>query len=276
MKEFCISINLTNRCNLNCSYCIADVPYNPVYNDISLTAIKFIVKMINTFISEYYSIRVYLVGGEPLIYPYLNEVIELCRSIKNIARISVCTNGSLFVNDVIKEHDLLFYSLTHHTDVIIDKHLYSYHANFIKNLEFIINNSEMTYDVKIMSDNKKVNSIKNNFINEINQFNIPQKRIKYPQIISTSHFKTETKYCNEKYNTYVYPYRAINITRDILYNEDSKVRYVMSYICDMTTSSQFKPLYSVREWQKLTERAPHKFLCNKVICPCNVGCADAS
>ena len=53
MEDFHITINLTNRCNLNCYYCIGEVPYNYIYDDISITTIKFIIKMINMYLTRY-------------------------------------------------------------------------------------------------------------------------------------------------------------------------------------------------------------------------------
>lgn len=100
-----IGINLTRRCNLNCEYCYIGKYINTEseFNnelDISIDLVK------NKI--EYFNIdTVYLTGGEPLLYPKLDELIEYLYK-KNIT-INIATNGLLITRktlDIFKNKNI--------------------------------------------------------------------------------------------------------------------------------------------------------------------------
>ena len=72
MKKFKkIYIEITNICNLNCSFCSKD---NRIKESISRTNMEELLKKINDY-TDY----VYLhVKGEPLLHPKLKEILDLC------------------------------------------------------------------------------------------------------------------------------------------------------------------------------------------------------
>ena len=92
MKKFKkIYIEITNICNLNCSFCSKD---NRIKESISLTNIEELLKKINDY-TDY----VYLhVKGEPLLHPKLKEILDLCE--KYHKKVNITTNETL-----IKEKD---------------------------------------------------------------------------------------------------------------------------------------------------------------------------
>ena len=267
--KFIISINITNRCNLNCDYCIADAPYNQIFDNISLTNIKFITNMVNIYLQDF-NIYVYLVGGEPTIYPNIDKLVDTLYLIKNLANINICSNGCILLSKLISNQTLITYSLTYHTDMMTNR--YVYHNTFIENIKFIQSGNNY-YSLRILNDSSKINNNKAKNLQEIKELNIPADRITYPAIISTEHYKTETKINNRKYNKYVYPYRVINITRAIQYNDNNKIRYVLSHICDINRINKlnsFKSLYSIKEWAKLSSMANTIVHCTNPICKCDV------
>lgn len=229
--------------------------------------------MINTYLTDF-KIRLYLVGGEPLVYPQLNSIIQNLHEIKNMERLSICTNGTFYIKNLISDYFPIYYMLTYHADVIADKQLFSQHTNFIKNLEYITNQSNLKYHIKIMNNSNKINKLKDKFLNEIKELLINNKDVEYPVFLSTKYFKTETNNYNEYYNQYVYYHRAINITRDILFNRNNKIDYVFSYICNMKDVKQHKNIYSVKAWEQLANHVNDTILCKKTICPCNTGCTN--
>lgn len=270
MVDFFISINLTNRCNLGCKYCIAESPYNQIYDNITLSNINFIVYMINKYLSDL-KIFILLVGGEPLLHPYINNILDTLRNnIKNLVYIYICTNGTLPIEKIIKNHTLLYYSITYHADII--ENMSTYQQNFINNLKFI--------KIQKIKNILKVISIKNNKVNINNLYSQQIQEIKslnedviYPHIISNSHFSSNIINNNQFYNQNVYYHRGINITRNILYNKE--IKYVLSYLCDMDNPNKYKSIYSVKEWMKLVKHINDIILCTKEICICDVSCVKS-
>ena len=87
MKKFKkIYIEITNICNLNCSFCSKD---NRIKESISLTKMEEVLNKINDY-TDY----VYLhVKGEPLLHPKLKEILDLCE--KYHKKVNVTTNATL-------------------------------------------------------------------------------------------------------------------------------------------------------------------------------------
>ena len=87
MKKFKkIYIEITNICNLNCSFCSKD---NRIKESISLTNMEELLKKINDY-TDY----VYLhVKGEPLLHPKLKEILDLCE--KYHKKVNITTNATL-------------------------------------------------------------------------------------------------------------------------------------------------------------------------------------
>ncbi len=87
MKKFKkIYIEITNICNLSCSFCSID---NRVKEKITLEKLEHLLKNINDY-TDY----VYLhVKGEPLLHPKLKEILDLCQ--KYNKQVNITTNGTL-------------------------------------------------------------------------------------------------------------------------------------------------------------------------------------
>ena len=87
MKKFKkIYIEITNKCNLSCSFCPKD---DLEKRDIKIDEFETILKKINNY-TEY----IYLhVKGEPLLHPEFSKIIDL--GIKYNKKINITTNGTL-------------------------------------------------------------------------------------------------------------------------------------------------------------------------------------
>lgn len=91
-----IFIDLTNRCNMKCFYCYnaSSILDNPVV-DLSLEALEKVIldsragKVSNWFLS----------GGEPLLYPYLDDLLQLFQN--NGISPKIATNGSLLTPPIV-------------------------------------------------------------------------------------------------------------------------------------------------------------------------------
>ena len=127
-----IGINLTYRCNLNCSYCyIGDyLNKNEVYKsriDISLEDIK---RRVEDFEID----TIFLTGGEPLLYPNLEELLDYLYT-KNI-QVNIATNGLLINEKIINIFEKYNVTL-----------LLSIRENFYEKYVFI--NSLLEHNIKI-------------------------------------------------------------------------------------------------------------------------------
>lgn len=107
---FHLGLSLTDRCSLRCQHCIIGLPYLKKHLDAPLSAIK---NSLDLFFTKTDSLMgLSLIGGEPLLYPELAELIEyIGRHYRyRIIDIALVTNGMLNLpNDLLnlfKQYDL--------------------------------------------------------------------------------------------------------------------------------------------------------------------------
>lgn len=88
-----LEINLTQACNLNCRGCTHYSPLAPTDDAESIETINRVVSHLSKIkgINEVGSI--YLIGGETLLYPHLEEAITIVRSNFPVTPIHIFTNG---------------------------------------------------------------------------------------------------------------------------------------------------------------------------------------
>ncbi len=89
MKKFKkIYIEITNICNLSCSFC---KPTNRIKRYITLVEMEEILKKIDPY-TDYLYLHV---KGEPLLHPQFKEILDLCQ--KYHKKVNVTTNGTLLL-----------------------------------------------------------------------------------------------------------------------------------------------------------------------------------
>lgn len=89
--------HLTNACNYGCKYCFGKFPCSAL----SLEAAELVVENVKRYFVEN-SIgrgRINLVGGEPLLYPKIDDLISFINELGIDA--SIVTNGSLLTEDLV-------------------------------------------------------------------------------------------------------------------------------------------------------------------------------
>ncbi len=93
-----INFHLTNNCNYNCAYCFGKFSDNKL----SLEQAFIIVDNIYRYFkrNDICDGRINLAGGEPLLYPFLDELIDYIKAYG--IKVSVITNGSLLTEERIK------------------------------------------------------------------------------------------------------------------------------------------------------------------------------
>lgn len=92
-----IEIVLTTKCTLNCKGCSALMDYYDKRNDMSLDKN---IKSLKRILDSCDSIdHLRLLGGEPLLYPNLYEMLYFIKNQEKINRVSIVTNGTLLIKD---------------------------------------------------------------------------------------------------------------------------------------------------------------------------------
>ncbi len=87
-----LEVQITNQCNLKCRHCY--IEKHPPQN-LSPTAIK---KVLNEF-NHLQGLKVLISGGEPLLYPQIEEILEFLKTLK--LRKILLTNGMLICPSLI-------------------------------------------------------------------------------------------------------------------------------------------------------------------------------
>ena len=98
---FHVQFHLTDKCNLKCRHCYEGdrkIVNEWEYNELT----KAIDELDTTFTKWNVEGEISLVGGEPMMYSHLPEILRYIRKTKSISRIAILTNGTL-LNDEIKK-----------------------------------------------------------------------------------------------------------------------------------------------------------------------------
>ena len=118
-----IYVEITNRCNLNCSFCGVN---KRKYNDMSLEEFQSVVEKIKAY-TDY----IYLhVKGEPLLHPLLDDILTICDN--SLLKVNITTNG-VFLKE---KKDIL---LNHPSVRQINISLFFFLSNFYFSFFCIIN-----------------------------------------------------------------------------------------------------------------------------------------
>lgn len=195
MKRFKkIYVEITNICNLNCSFCSNDKKKK---REMSLNEFEIILKRI-----EDYTDYIYLhVKGEPLLHSNLKEILTLCK--KHNIKVNITTNGILLKNrldlllesDIVRQVNISLQSYEQlQGDEYIDNILYSTlelskkgiytvlrfwaleENNFSKANIYLIKKIESFFNISILDKIKNRNNISlgnNIYINKASLFNWP-------------------------------------------------------------------------------------------------------
>jgi len=145
MKEFKkVYIEITNICNLCCSFC-SKVNRKKEYIDID--NFEIILKKIKDY-TDY----IYLhVKGEPLLHPNLIEMINLCS--KYNLKVNLTTNGTLFPQLVDKLKDCKSLNKINFS-LHSENNIHNYCEKIFENVEKIPNEITVIYRLWTLKDNK--------------------------------------------------------------------------------------------------------------------------
>ncbi|MBE6151841.1 MAG: radical SAM protein [Firmicutes bacterium] len=164
-----IYIEITNKCNLNCSFCSID---NNTKKEMSLEDFEIVLNKINDY-TDY----IYLhVKGEPLIHSKFSEILKLCK--KYNKQVNITTNGTLLINkltdivesNIVRQINISMQSLTD------EKYL----IDILDSVKYLLNNSQIQLVFRFWAlKRNEFTSLENKIIKEIiNYFNLSEETIK--------------------------------------------------------------------------------------------------
>lgn len=94
-----VNYHIINKCNYHCQYCFVGFQERIPTKEIAFKVVeeihKFFIK------SGVRNGRINFAGGEPLLYPYLTDVIEYANSLN--LKVSIITNGSLLTEELVSK-----------------------------------------------------------------------------------------------------------------------------------------------------------------------------
>ena len=142
--EFIVDIFLTFNCNLKCPYCCANTNKERYHK--FKTSVETFKHYISKVVQTKYETCLCLLGGEPMLYKGLNEIILFAQQFKNFKDIELYTNGTIPFNKLkFKEFSDQFYVVFS----IHPKYYFKFRNNIIKNIDFLIKNN-IRYRVVLM------------------------------------------------------------------------------------------------------------------------------
>ena len=158
MKFKKIYVEITNKCNLNCSFCSK---LEREYKDMTIDEFKYVISEIKD-----YTKYIYLhVKGEPLAHPYFKDIVEIAEA--NDIKINITTNGTNIPNvlSVLKNSKAIrqINISLHALEAILKKEEY---LDKIIEIIKVVEESNFYLSLRIWIDNEEVNNLIKEYLKE--------------------------------------------------------------------------------------------------------------
>lgn len=158
MKFKRIYIEITNNCNLNCSFCSKT---NKLKRYLSINEFENILRKVN-----YYTDYIYLhVKGEPLLHPDLDKILDLLD--KYNKKVIITTNGTLLKErlDTLLKHNIYRINISLHSENSKENYL----ENILDSVEKLKVNTIISYRFWTL-DALQMDARTKNYIDKIKDF----------------------------------------------------------------------------------------------------------
>lgn len=211
-----INFHFTNCCNYGCVYCFAKSSIKS--KELSFDECKNVVDKIQEYFKEnsIFDGRINLVGGEPLVSPFINELIDYCFNKK--IKVSIVTNGSLLTKEFIERNKNKLYMIGISIDSLneeTNKKIGRCCKDKVFNIEELVENCKI---IKSCGIKLKINNvistfnINENFANFYKE--ICPNKVKFFQMSIVKDINDIAKQFQisiEKYNEYCNQYQGDNV-----------------------------------------------------------------
>ena len=144
MKKFNkIYVEITNYCNLNCSFCSKDKRQK---HEMSVNEFSEVINKIKD-----YTKTIYLhIKGEPLLHSKLDEILTLCD--KNNINVKITTNGTLLKSklNILKKHSIKQINVSLHSE----NNYPNYFEDVFNSCDELSQNTNIVYRIWVLNDLK--------------------------------------------------------------------------------------------------------------------------
>ena len=150
-----IYVEITNMCNLNCSFCSKD---DLVKREMTPNEFRIVIDKIRK-----YTDNIYLhVKGEPLLHSKLDEILSICD--KSNINVRITTNGTLLSKNknILLKHKIKQINVSLHSENSID----SYFENVFNTCDELSKNIIIIYRIWTLSN---LNKLSTNIVNKIDE-----------------------------------------------------------------------------------------------------------
>ena len=188
-----IYIEITNKCNLNCSFCSNTTKEQ---RTMSLEEYESVLKKINNY-TDY----IYLhVKGEPLLHPNIIEMINLANNYN--LKVNLTTNGTLFdkySKELGKCNNLNKINFSLHSE----NNKKDYLESIFNNIKYLNPNTTSIYRLWTLNNNK-LDEKSTKIVNKIKEYyNLPQEIVE--KIINENNIKINSTIYVDKDNEFEWP-----------------------------------------------------------------------
>ena len=87
-KQPYLDVVLNDSCNQNCMFCIADLIHDKIHLDLEKAKEQIRYAVDNLNVKD-----ILLLGGEPTLSPILIDVIKFCKTLPQVEKVIMTTNG---------------------------------------------------------------------------------------------------------------------------------------------------------------------------------------
>ena len=188
-----IYIEITNKCNLNCSFCSNTTKEQ---RTMSLEEYESVLKKINNY-TDY----IYLhVKGEPLLHPNIIEMINLANNYN--LKVNLTTNGTLFdkyAKELGKCNNLNKINFSLHSE----NNKKDYLESIFNNIKYLNPNTTSIYRLWTLKNNE-LDKKSTEIVNKIKEYyNLPQEIVE--KIINENNIKIDSTIYVDKDNEFEWP-----------------------------------------------------------------------
>ncbi len=153
-KKFYFEVTATEHCNLHCAMCSH---YSPLANEsyINIQEMERDIKRLKELF-EGYELTCCILGGEPLLHPDIDKIMNICREAMPYAHLQLCTNGIL-----LKKMPPQFWASLHDNDVKLIISSYPIYLDY----DWILQKAKESGVNKVDRENAIITGFTKNIIN---------------------------------------------------------------------------------------------------------------
>ena len=197
MKFNKIYIEITNKCNLNCSFCSKD---NRQKKEMSVKEFEIVLEKIKD-----YTKTIYLhIKGEPLLHSNLDEILSLCD--KYQVNVKITTNGTLLgkKSDVLLKHHIKQLNISLHSE----NNMPNYFDEAFKYCDLLAKNTPIVYRIWVLN-NMKLDKISTKIVDKIiTHYQLSPNIV--DKIIKEKNIKISDNIYLDKDNEFIWPNDSLN------------------------------------------------------------------